>query len=127
MDQHPKSRRRHSAEFKSQVVQACSAPGASTAAVALSFGVNANLVRQWRSGRGFRRAGDEVTQPAGTTPVTAATIPSFVALASPAAQPQAASGDEIRIDVRRGPLEVKVSWPSTAAAECVAWLRELLQ
>jgi transposase len=51
MNEHRKTRRRHSAEFKSQVVEACSVPGASTAGVALAFGVNANLVRQWRKGK----------------------------------------------------------------------------
>ena len=47
MNEHRKTRRRHSTEFKSQVVEAFSVPGASTAGVALAFGINANLVRQW--------------------------------------------------------------------------------
>lgn len=63
MDGHRKSSRRHSAELKSQAFQACSEPGASTAAVALAFGINANLVRQWRSGRGLSRAGDDLQVP----------------------------------------------------------------
>ena len=48
-----KPRRRHSEEFKARVMAACSVPGASVAAVAQSFGVNDNLVHQWRRGRGF--------------------------------------------------------------------------
>ncbi|MDM0025914.1 transposase [Variovorax saccharolyticus] len=52
MDVNRKQRRRHSAAFKAQVLAACSAPGASVAAVALSFGLNDNLVHQWRRGRG---------------------------------------------------------------------------
>ncbi|WKB52877.1 transposase [Eleftheria terrae] len=40
-------RRRHSAEFKAEVVAACGHPGVSIAAVALSHGLNANLVRRW--------------------------------------------------------------------------------
>jgi transposase len=128
MNEHRKTRRRHSAEFKSQVVQACSAPGASTAGVALAFGVNANLVRQWRKGRGFRPTGDELARPAwmGTT-VTAPPAPSFVPLALPVAQPQAAPPADIRLEVRRGALAVNVMWPVSAAADCATWLREWLR
>ena len=36
-------RRTHSAEFKAQVVTACSSPGVSSAAVAMAHGVNANI------------------------------------------------------------------------------------
>ncbi|MDR6539483.1 transposase [Variovorax soli] len=52
MDVNPKQRRRHSAAFKAQVLEACAEPGASVATVALSFGLNDNLVHQWRRGRG---------------------------------------------------------------------------
>ena len=128
MNEHRKTRRRHSADFKSQVVAACSAPGASTAGVALAFGVNANLVRQWRKGRGFGPTGDELARPAwmGTT-VTAPLAPSFVPLALPAAQPQAAPPADIRLEVRPGALAVNVMWPVSAAADCAPWLRELLR
>ena len=51
MDVNPKSRRRHSAEFKAQVVAACAEPGATVAAVARAFGLNDNLVHDWRRGR----------------------------------------------------------------------------
>ena len=44
-------RRKHSAQFKLQVMQACRQPGVSIAPVALSFGLNANLVRRWLNGR----------------------------------------------------------------------------
>ena len=127
MEEHRKQRRRHSAEFKSQVVQACSAPGASTAGVALAFGHNANLVRQWRKGRGFRPS--SVAQ----LPVPGhKTAPAFVALAVPTglASRQRASVDAespIRIEARRNGLHVSVSWPSSAASECAIWLRELLR
>lgn len=47
-----KPRRRHSEQFKAQVLAACAEPGASVSAVALSFGLNDNLVHQWRRGRG---------------------------------------------------------------------------
>jgi transposase-like protein len=42
-----RTKRRHSAEFKARVVEACEERGASVAGVALANGVNANLVRKW--------------------------------------------------------------------------------
>eukprot|EP01041_Mallomonas_annulata_P014824 gene14824-31478_t len=48
---HPGRRRgRYSNDFKRQVVAACLAPGVSTAAIALSNGLNANLLRRWVGG-----------------------------------------------------------------------------
>lgn len=122
------SRRRHGAQFKQEVLAACGQPGASVAGVALAFGLNANLVRQWRRGRGCKPAGGDLVVPAATVAtVTAQAAPPFVALALPAAQPQATAGADIRIEARRGALEVNVTWPSSAAAECVGWRRELLR
>jgi transposase len=112
-------RRAHSAEFKAQVVAACSAPGVSSAAVAMANGVNANLARRWvvdaerRSGGTLARAANSVV-PSGFMPVQ---LP-------PA---EAAAPVDIRIEVRRGPTALSVSWPCAAASECAAWMRELLR
>lgn len=56
----------------------------------------------------------------------------FIALAIPAAEatsapPAKLPAADIRIEARRGDLQVSVSWPSSAAADCVTWLRELLR
>jgi transposase-like protein len=40
-------RRHHGAEFKAKVVEECTRPGVSMAAVALAHGLNANLLRRW--------------------------------------------------------------------------------
>jgi transposase len=77
-----KPRRRHSAQFKAQVLAACAVPGASISAMALSFGINANLVHQWRRGRGFKPAR---TVPA--SPVSEPAAAQFVALSLPAPAP----------------------------------------
>ncbi|WP_442953010.1 transposase [Paucibacter sp. B51] len=47
-DAKPASRRLHDAEQKRQVIAACAAPGASVAQVAMSYGLNANIVLMWR-------------------------------------------------------------------------------
>lgn len=40
-------RRTYSRDYKLEIVDECSAPGASIAAIALSHGINANVVRRW--------------------------------------------------------------------------------
>ena len=40
-------RRRHTPQFKATVVEQCQRPGVSIAAIALSYGQNANMVRKW--------------------------------------------------------------------------------
>lgn len=47
--------------------------------------------------------------------------------------PVAISGhDEVQppaivVEIKRGPMQVKVSWPMTVSVECGAWLRELMR
>jgi len=110
-------RRRHSEEFKAEAVQACARPGVSMAAVALSYGINANLLRRWVVTH--RSAQPVVTMPAS------ASQPTFVPLALSA--PRAAEAPEIRIELKRGATTVSVTWPVSAAEGCAVWMRELLR
>ena len=105
-------RRRHSADLKTQILAECAQPGASVARVALSHGINANVVHKWR-----RLAGvDEC----------AVAQPAFVPVSLPSPQPTPPTR-EIHIELRRGAASVSVTWPVAAAAECAAWMRELLK
>ena len=118
-----KPRRRHSEQFKAQVLAACAEPGASISAVALSFGVNANLVHQWRRGRGFK-----ANQAVASGPVSEAAQFVALSLTAPTPSPAAAAPAEaIRVEIKRGALGVNVIWPVAAAGDCASWLRELLQ
>lgn len=132
MDVNPKQRRRHSAEFKAQVLAACAEPGASVAAVALSFKLNDNLVHQWRRGRGASPV------PSATSTTLAESAPQFVALSLPAPSPPPSApalpvacvnvvAEAIHLEFKRGALGVSVTWPVSAAADCAAWLREVLR
>jgi transposase len=135
MHPNPGPRRRHSDELKAKVLAACDEPGASISGIALAHGLNANLVRKWRSGRGAKLAGTVITAAASNAPLSAA--PEFVAIEMPAspraaaraaAQPTVAApiGEAlIQIELRRGPLHLNVRWPAAAAADCRAWLSEL--
>ena len=111
-------RRAHSAEFKAQVVAACRSPGVSIAAVAMANGVNANLARRWVVDAERRGAGVLASVASSAVPTT------FVPLQLP---PVEVAPADIRIELRRGPIAVNVSWPCAAASECAAWMRELLR
>jgi transposase len=91
--------------------------GASVAGVALSHGINANIVHRW------------LREHAGTALVVQAPN-EFVALTvdetampSAIAQPK----PDIRVEVRRGNSAIVVSWPVQEASSCAAWLREWLK
>ena len=105
------ARRRYSAELKAQVLSECEQPAASVASVALSHGINANVVHKWR-----RHAH------AGTEPLA---VGSFLPVALPA--PVTPATQDIRIELRRGATAMTITWPSAAAGECAAWMRELLR
>lgn len=139
---HPNSgpRRHHGDELKAKVLAACDEPGASISGVALAHGLNTNLVRKWRSGRGVKRAGGaiSVTSAAASRASAAPNAPAeFVAIEMPAPPKLAAraateasvaapiKGSLIQIELRRGPLHLNVRWPTVAAEDCRAWLSEL--
>ncbi len=42
-----KKRGRYTNDFKRQLIEACAAPGVSTASITLANGINANLLRRW--------------------------------------------------------------------------------
>lgn len=113
-------RRRHAAELKARVLAACDEPGASVAAVARAYDLNANLVHKWRRGvapPARRPASSRVAHVAGE----------FIALALPRREAVPAVPADIRIELRRGATSVAVSWPLAAADQCAAWLRGWLR
>ncbi len=111
----PKTRRSYSEAFKAQVLAECEAPGASVARVAMSHGINDNVVRRWRQLARECRAVAAPVPRSEFVPVT---------LTATNAGP---GGPDIRVEVRRGTTAVTVSWPCSAAAECAAWLRDWLK
>jgi transposase len=114
-----------SPELKAMVLAECERPGASVAKVAMAHGVNANLVHGWRRLERDRRQAaratlDEVrAERAALTDATAGFVPVTVE--------QTVSEATIEIEIRRGSLTMKSTWPMTAAAQCAAWAREILR
>ena len=120
-------RRLHSDEFKANAVASCMRPGMSMAAVAMANGVNANLLRRWvraaemRPGAGLPNVVSNAL--AGPDHGVAQTPAAFIPMQLPA---KTAAAD-IRIELRRGATSISVVWPTDAATECAAWMRELLR
>jgi transposase len=107
------NRRRHAADLKRQVLAACAEPGASVAQVALAYGLNANLVYQWRRMVDARGITSKASDPqAEFVSLTLAPAPAVV-------------GDS-HLELRRSAMAVNVTWPLSASDQCVACLREIL-
>lgn len=113
-------RRRHSAEFKAEAINACMQPGVSIAAVALHYRLNANMLRTWVSAHEKR----VVMEPARASKNSS--IAEFVPLQLAGAHETTAIAD-IVIEVRRGGVAATIRWPQTAAAECASWLHSWLR
>lgn len=131
----PRRRRRyHSPEFKSQVVNACQAPGISIAAIAQLNQLNANLVRRWikaaaEAGAGVTRviANDNPSSPAAPAESLPAFVPVRVVDQGAPVTSSNSMASPICIELRRNALEMHITWPATQAEACAQWLRELLR
>lgn len=109
-------RRRYSEELKAEVMAECDAPGASVAKVAMARGINANVVHRWRQ---LAREGEQGTVAKPREFVAVAIAPQVPALGQ--------ACREIEIELRRGAVTMKVTWPVSASADFAAWTRELLR
>jgi transposase-like protein len=106
-------RRRHSAKFKNQVINACLQLGVSIAATALRYGLNANLVRIWiRAHERIRHESEPVVPVASI----AAFVPINLPLPARPSEPR-----DIVIEIRRGTASVTVRWTGVAAEDCGNW------
>ena len=100
-------------------------PGVSMAAVALSRGINANLLRRWvreSEVRTMPKTSMVAAQAEGVQPAPPAPPAQFVPLQLPAPMAK-----DIRVELRRGATTITVTWPADAAGECAVWIRELLR
>ena len=108
-----RKRRRYGAELKAQILAECDRPGASVAKVAMAHGINANIVHGWRKLAREAGAGTASDQ---FVPVTVAPV-----------VPPTMDERSIEVELRRGGVTVKLSWPMSAAMDLSGWMRELLR
>ena len=123
--------RRHSAEFKSRVIELTRQGGGSVAAVALANGLNANMLRRW-----VREAELADGQARGAEVVPRAEAPRFIPVSVSAggeravcpaqvpSPPAHSSTGSVVVEIRRGATTVHASLPLDA--QSAAWLREVL-
>jgi transposase-like protein len=129
-----RARRRYTKEFKAELVAQCRGLGVSMARVAMAHGINANLLRRWvveSTGQALRPVVDSASATSG---VDAAPLP--VVQHEHARPPRAefvpvnvkpAARSDLHIEIERGDVHVKVTWPIDAGHASAAWLRELLR
>ena len=108
-------RRRYGQEMKAQVLAECEVPGASVAKVAMSHGINANVVHGWRK---LAR---------GSSAVAVARAREFVPVALVDDAGPCTGERSIEVELRRGAVTMKLTWPLSAAVDFAAWTRELLR
>ncbi len=119
----------HSDEFKANAIALALHSGMSMAAVAMSLGIKANLLRRWvRDAKIQLRWPEPIDVPKalpGASPNPE--VNGFVPVQLPSPAKTLAPPGDIRIDVRRGAMHVVVTWPAALASECGGWLRDLLR
>jgi transposase len=124
MNPNRSNRRVHSAEFKAQVLAECRRPGASVADVAIAHGLNPNVVRKWLAGQNLKRMG------AGM-PATAPRVPPLQFVPVELAKSEhrlaniLASQPDVRIELERGGLHLKLQCAASAGPAYAAMLRAL--
>ena len=112
-------RRFYSPQLKGQVTQECRQSGASVAGVALSHGINANIVHRW-----LREHSQQALVPQSQANANAfipITLDELSQSSAPHAEP------DIRVEVQRANTTIVVKWPLQGSAACAAWLREWLR
>lgn len=95
--------------FKAQVVQECLQPGATISSVAISHGINANVIRKWLP---LYREQPVASQPA------------FVPVRAAAKRP---ADSTVTIELLFGDRLMTLKWPASDPEGCARFVRELLQ
>ena len=103
-------RKRYSTEFKRQILEACNQPNISVAQVAREYGLNANLIHNWR--QAFKRSSDVALSPA------------FIPLPMKA-DPNTSANLFIELPSPRG--KIGMHWPMEAMADLTPFLKAMQQ
>ncbi|WP_324741167.1 IS66-like element accessory protein TnpA [Pseudomonas veronii] len=96
--------------FKAQVVQECLQPGATVSSVAISHGINANVIRKW--------------VPLYRDPSVADSLPAFVPLKAASKRPTEAS---VTIELPLAGQVITVKWPISDPEGCAQFIRAVAQ
>jgi transposase len=117
--------RTYTAQFKVEMVAACLKPGASISALALSQGMNPNVVHRWL--REYERQGlHDVNAMGASQSKASALVGEFVPLPllTTASKNKTTT---IEVELRKGDLYLNVRWPADLSAEFATWAAALLR
>jgi transposase-like protein len=123
-DEGRRHRRQFSSEFKAEVVASCQQRGVSVAAVARAHDLHPNLLRKWV--QEHERFGRHEPAPVVRRDVAAQFIPLQLAKPAPHEAPVETAQDLI-IELQHNGLKASIRWPISQAAQCAAWLRDVMR
>ena len=119
-----RSWRKHSDEFKARVIALALQPHASMASVALTNGINANMLRRWvHASSSASTPSTTVRGEHNSQALSFVQLPMQIDKPTPTPKSQAAK-TSIELQIHRGDTRVVVSLPMVA--DSAAWLREVL-
>ena len=122
-----RTRQRYSKEFKNSVITEALQPHVSIAAVALSHGLNANLLRRWIQESIPSYVGKNQTRLLSASDSSSTQdVPGFLPVTVPA-QRAKSEGRYIEIEVQKGSLSLRLQWPVELSSACSAWLFKITQ
>lgn len=105
-----RQRKSYPKSFKTQVVQECEQPGVSVAAIAMSHGINANVVRRW-----IPLYRDQ----------QAVALPAFIPLKVAPVEPKQKTEAAAIIELPLGEQSLTVKWPTSDPDGCARFVRGL--
>jgi transposase len=124
-------RRKHSDEFRAEVLAECRRGGKSIAGVALKHGLNANMVRVWLRKSEHSPICHSLVDSAASPTTLESQSQQFVAVSiavPPVSEDKCAKRSTvIQLELHRGNSTAIVTWPSELASDCGVWLREWLR
>ena len=123
-----RTRQRYSKEFKDSVISEALQPHVSIASVALSHGLNANLLRRWIQESTPSYVGKNQTRlPSVDDSSSTQDVPGFLPVALPGQRASKSEGRYIEIEVQKGSLSLRLQWPVELSSACSAWLFKITQ
>lgn len=120
-------RREYRTEFKAMVLEQVRQPGASVAGVALSHGLNPNMVHRWMREDRQRQMLTALSEGHAFVPLQMDALSPVTGEVLPCKTPAAAKPETIRMEIQRSGGTLVVHWPLSAAQQFAQLLRDWLR
>ncbi len=111
-----RTHRTYTPAFKAELVAACQQPGTSIAALANSHGMNANVLHRWLKEHERTGCHQPIASQPSIAPPPSPSMPEFIPLCLSNPTTEAVPA-ELKVELRKGPLSMTVTWPMHVAAD----------